>query len=71
MTIEEGEKMPNSRLSSVSSGRRVAEVFEGLATEIADELLQENFIDLNPDIRKLGNVGEDSDYGRRRRAEEG
>ncbi len=47
--------------------RRNGEVFEDLANEIEDELLFENFIDLNPEINKLKNVNEeDSDFGRKR-----
>ena len=66
------KKLPNGRLPEVSSRRRIGEVIEELATEIQDELLQETFIDLNPDVRRLGNINEeDSDYVRKRRAEEG
>ncbi len=62
----------NRRLPTVSSQRRIGEVFEDLATEITDELLLETFMDLNPDITKLGNVNpQDSDFEKRRRAEEG
>ena len=49
----------------MSSKRRSGEVFEDLATEIDDELLYENFIDLNPEINRLKNInGEDSDFER-------
>ena len=55
----------------MSVNNKRGEVFEDLANEVEDELLLETFIDLNPDIKRLGNVNnEDSDFARKRRAEE-
>lgn len=61
----------NRRKEIIPSERRIGEVFEDLATEIADELLYETFIDLNPSITRLNNINsENSNYERNRRAEE-
>ena len=56
----------------MSRDRKIAEVFEDLATEIDDELLQETFVDLNPDVKRLGNIDQkNSNFEQKRRAEEG
>lgn len=61
--------MPSDR--RILPEKRIGEIFTDLATEIEDELLLETFIDLHPEVRELANINRnDSDYSRKRRAEE-
>lgn len=62
----------NERRITVTPQDRIGEVFEDLATEVADELLFETFIELHPEISNLSNVNqENSNYERNRQTEEG